>query len=486
MAVKKKEELEIEKPKTREASFLQQTDIEDLLKEQKYRIILKQKKKYNNVKAIKNLNLKDLKIVSYEKILNKIRESELNDITSEQRKKYDEIEMSVSKQKSKKSKYLNLIFFILNLVIVACIMAYQLTREDFGTIEGLRLNPVAILEIILFFVLVIFFETMCISYLVKQSTGKWKLGLAYKVTEVGRYYDNVTPMATGGQPFQITYLKNRGVPFHTALSIPMAKYVFSQIAWVIVTFVCLIISFTNKSYGTFVSITSVLGFVLSFIVLFVTVFLSVCKTVGKKLVVNILKLLKKMKIVKNYEKQYERISKYISDFQDVMKQYAKSPKDFLIMTFFSLCRLMANYSIPFFIVKLFLPSLDDSMYLNLFVMSVLVDLSASFFPLPGGTGMNEISFTAAFGSIINSPNLLVWVLLIWRFFSYYIYLLQGICILSYDVAYGNKKYKWEVRRNNLAEESMLFKQRQIDRFRHERSKRRKNKNIKSIDSQLFR
>ena len=155
MAVKKKEELEIEKPKTREASFLQQTDIEDLLKEQKYRIILKQKKKYNNVKAIKNIYLKDLKIVSYEKILNKIRESELNDITSEQRKKYDEIEMSVSKQKSKKSKYLNLIFFILNLVIVACIMAYQLTREDFGTIEGLRLNPVAILEIILFFVLVI-------------------------------------------------------------------------------------------------------------------------------------------------------------------------------------------------------------------------------------------------------------------------------------------------------------------------------------------
>ena len=193
-----------------------------------------------------------------------------------------------------------------------------------------------------------------------------------------------------------------------------------------------------------------------------------------------------MRIVKNYEKQYEKISKYISDFQDVMKQYAKSPKDFLIMTFFSLCRLLANYSIPFFIVKLFLPSLDNSMYLNLFVMSVLVDLSASFFPLPGGTGMNEISFTAAFGTIINSPNLLVWVLLMWRFFSYYIYLLQGICILSYDVAYGNRKYKWEVRRNNLAEESMLFKQRQIDRFRQERSKRRKNKNFKSIDSQLFR
>ena len=486
MTVKKKEILDVERPKDDKASFLQQTDIDDLLKEQSYKTILKHQKKYTSAKSINYDYFKKLKVVFYDKILNKIREDELNDISAEQRKKYDEIEMSVSKQKSKKSKYLNLIFFIINIVVVACIMAYQLTREEIGTIEGLRLNPVAILEIILFFALVIFFETMCISYLIKQSTGKWKLGLSYKVTEIGRYYDNVTPMATGGQPFQITYLKNRGVSFHTALSIPMAKYVFSQIAWVIVTFICLIISFTNKSYGTFVSITSVLGFVLGSIVLFVTVFLSVCKTVGKKLVVNILKLLKKMRIVKNYEKQYEKISKYISDFQDVMKQYAKSPKDFLIMTFFSLCRLLANYSIPFFIVKLFLPSLDNSMYLNLFVMSVLVDLSASFFPLPGGTGMNEISFTAAFGTIINSPNLLVWVLLMWRFFSYYIYLLQGICILSYDVAYGNRKYKWEVRRNNLAEESMLFKQRQIDRFRQERSKRRKNKNFKSIDSQLFR
>ncbi len=479
MSVKKGIEVSKDKSSDKQTSFLHQIDISEIILSKKFSLILKSHVKFKIAKN-NNIKINDLKLIrkNNSKFILDIEEkivSKEGDLSQDQRKKLDEIEMSVSKQKSKKSKSLNLIFFIINIVVVAGILTYQLTKEDFGTIEGITLNPLALVIVILFFILTISFETLCISYLVKQSTGKWKLGLSYKVAEIGRYYDAVTPMATGGQPFQITYLKSRGIPLHTSLSIPLAKYVFSQIAWVIVSLACIIISFTNKSYGTFVSITSILGFVLAFIVLAVTIFLSVCKTLGKKIVVSILKLLRKMKIVKNYEKQYEKITKYISDFQDVMKQYAKSPKDFICMTFFSLGKLFTNYSIPFFIVKLFMPSIDNNMYIVLFVMSVLVDLSASFFPLPGGTGMNEISFTAAFGTIIKSSNLLVWVLLVWRFFSYYIYLVQGIFIISYDVAYGNRKYKWEVKRNNLAEESMLFKQKQIDRFRAERSKRRKNK-----------
>ena len=44
------------------------------------------------------------------------------------------------------------------------------------------------------------------------------------------------------------------------------------------------------------------------------------------------------------------------------------------------------------------------------------------------------------------------------------------------MAYGNRKYKWVVKRDNLAEESAVFKQEQINRFRSDRAKRRKNKN----------
>lgn len=313
------------------------------------------------------------------------------------------------------------------------------------------------------------------GYLLKQSTGKSRLGFAFKLNELGRYYDAITPMAAGGQPFEITYLKSRGVPVHTALSIPLAKYLFSQIAWVIVSFICLIISFVDNSYGTFVSIMSIIGFVCGFFMLALTLFLSICKTVGKKLVVKGLKLLQKMKIVKNYDKQYEKVTKYISDFQDVMKQYAKSPKDFIVMMFLSLAKLVLNYSIPYFVVMVFMPGLEPSLYVRLMVLSVLVDVSASFFPTPGGAGISEISFASAFGSVVGENNVLVWVILLWRFYSYYIYLLKGIIVLSYDMAYGNRKYKWQVKREKLVEESMVFKQSQIDKFRADRAKRRRTK-----------
>lgn len=393
-----------------------------------------------------------------------------------QKQKLDEMEQAVSKQKSKKSKILNIVFFIVNIAVVAGILTYQLIKEDLKPLKGIKFSFVNLLITLLFLGAVVLTETIIFSYLLKQTTGKSRFSTAYKVGQIGRYYDSVTPMATGGQAFQVSYLKSRGVPVHSSLSIPMAKYVFSQIAWVLISLTCLIISWTDRSYGAFVSITSILGFVLSSLLLFLTVFLSICKTVGKKLVVKILKLLHKMKIVKNYDKQYEKLTKYIGDFQDIMKQYAKSPKDFIILTFLSIAKNVLNYSMPFFIARFFDSGLEGAMYLKLFVMSILVDLSSSFFPLPGGTGMNEISFTAAFSIVMGNTNTLVWVLLLWRFCSYYFYLVQGICILSYDIAYGNRKYKWVVRRDNLAEESAVFKQEQINKFRIDRAKRRKNKN----------
>jgi hypothetical protein len=439
---------EQEKVLPKEDDFLVQTTVDDLLREQELQ-------------------------EQQEKELARAKNAEDN-----QKQKLDEVEQSVSKQSSKKSKIINLVFFFVNIAIVIGILVYQFSKENFVSLKGIKLDVFHILLAILFFAAVVAAETISLGYLLKVSTGKWRLGTAYKVTQIGKYYDSV-------QPFQISYLKSRGIPLHNSLSIPLAKYVFGQISWVLISLTCLIVSFVDQSYGTFVSIMSIIGFVLSFIVLSATIFLSVCKTIGKKLVVRILKLLHKLKIVKDYDKQYEKIIKYISDFQDVMKQYTKSPKDFTVMLFFSLCVNLFRYSIPFFIVGIFIPNIGGEYYIKLMVMTVLVDLSSSFFPMPGGTGLNEISFTAAFGGVIGSlkdvgyltesTGILIWVLLIWRFFSYYVYLLQGVCILSYDMAYGNRKYKWLVVKQNLAEESEAFKQNQINKFRFERAKRRKSK-----------
>ena len=369
-----------------------------------------------------------------------ISEQVLEENIEKQKKKIDEVEQAVSKQNSRKKKIWNWVFFAINIVVVACVLFYQLSQEKVVAPVGLKIYILPLICLIATFLLANVSESFGISYLVKRNIGKWKYGLSYKVNAIGRYYDAITPLATGGQPFQITYLKNHEVPLHCAMSIPLAKMVFHQICWILISFVCLIISFAMPKYNTFVSVASVMGFVLGSALLFLIVFLSVSRSVGRKLVVGVLKLLQKMHIIKNYEKQYEKIMKTIEDYQSVMRQYAKSPRDLIIILLTYFVKLCATYILPYLVYAMY-NGFDSSLFFDFFEMSVLIDLAAGFFPLPGGTGMSELSFSAMFGAYF-SGGTLFWALITWRIFSYYFYLLQGITIISYDMFYGNRKYKW--------------------------------------------
>ncbi len=398
-------------------------------------------------------------------------------IDNDQKKKLDEAEQSVAKHSGKRKKITNIICFIVNIAVLAGILLYQLLGKEFLPLSGLHINGWATLIIFLLFIASVVCEMLAMSYLIKKSVGKWRFGLSFKMNTIGHYYDAITPLATGGQPFQITYLKSHDIPLHSALAIPLAKYVFSQIVWVLVSLICMIVSFAGGAYNTYVVVISAIGFVLGSFMLFVTLFLSISKSVGRKLVVKVLKLAQKMKIVKNYEKQYEKISKYIEDFQTVMKQYATSFKDFMILFGSLLLKLIISYSIPYFVFCMF-HGFEGGQYFHFFVMAILVDLAASFFPLPGGTGMSEVSYSAMFGAYF-SGGVLFWALLMWRFMTYYIYLLLGISVLTYDFAYGNRKYRWQKRKEELSEESRIFKQDQINRFRAQRQRnRRRNQSLK--------
>ena len=301
--------------------------------------------------------------------------------------------------------------------------------------------------------------------------------LSLKTNLCGRYYDAVTPLATGGQPFQVTYLISRDVPSAAALSVPMARLFFQQLTWLILSATCLIVTAIDKSFNMVVSIASAIGFILGFFTMFLTLFLSISKKTGKVLVVKTLKLLHKMKIVKNYEKQYQRVTKYVEDYQNIMTNYVKCPKDLIIMIFSCIARLILVYSIPFFVYCMF-SDFDPSMFGRMMVMGVLIDLAASFIPLPGGSGASEISFSMMFGAYFAGGELF-WALIIWRFFSYYIYLILGFGMVAYDFVYGNRKYKWQKVEKNLQVESRRFKDAQIANFRSERAYRRKRQLRKS-------
>ena len=387
-------------------------------------------------------------------------------------KEMDENEQAVAKQKSKKSKNINLIFFLVNIGLLAGILISQMSQQEDMSISAL-INSTFSPALLLFAVFVWFVVQVNDSYrvnlLVKRSSGRSRPFLSFKTNAIGRYYDAITPMSTGGQPFQVFYLKNRGINVAAAISVPMGKYVINQLCLSVVWTVCLIFALTSE--GGLTTVLCVVGWVMNSLLMVAIIILSVNQRVGTKLVVGIMKLLQKMKIIKNYEKSYNQVIKVVTDFQVTLKNFAKDGWTFFKLIFSNLISMILNYSMAFLVYCMMIGYFDFSMWWQMFLLSVMIDMAASFVPLPGGTGVTELSFTALFAGLISPAAMLTWALIFWRVLTYYIILIQGIVVMAYDNAIGNRKYLWLKKKWELEAESISFAQDKLHEFSVEKKKK---------------
>ena len=77
---------------------------------------------------------------------------------------------------------------------------------------------------------------------------------------------------------------------------------------------------------------------------------------------------------------------------------------------------------------------------NLLSISIIIELACHSIPLPGGSGLAELSFSTIFASLFDG-GVLFWALIIWRFITYYSYLFSGAGIIVYDYIYGKRKQR---------------------------------------------
>ena len=416
----------------------------------------------------------------------KLEEIENTKLTEEESKileeKMEEASKEVSKSSTKKTKIKNIIFFIINIVLVAGILIWNIfTTDDFSPLNIFKIDYTNLLYMLLLLAAIILLDVLSVHRMIYRKTMRSRWNTSYKSLGIMRYYDAVTPMASGGQAFMVTYLTSRDIPGSTALSIPISKLLFQNIAWLIVTGVCLIISFAT-GLSSLVSAASVIGYILCFLLVAFIIFVSFSKKMGKRLVTWGLKLLKKLHLVKDYEKTYAKVTSFVEDYQNIMKEYSHAKFDVIYQLILHGLRFVCLYSIPFFIYKIFpyeaASGYPMGSYGTFFVFAALIELAASFIPLPGGTGMNEITFSFLFGAYLGGNTF--WALLLWRFCSYYFYLLQGIGIITYDTVYGNRKYRWVKKKLALQSESQQFRRVQIENFRRERDNRRKKQSKRDV------
>lgn len=430
------------------------------------------KKKNNKLRACKSLgsNFVFFTLKSLEKHKEKLQKE------IEEKKQIGEAQQVVAKQSSKKSKVRTSLMLLGNLVLVAVILFFQIRNEGVVSADELFFNKlnygyffVVILLFIIFFVL----KSLRFNLLIKNSPHKRSRPfLSYKLAALGKYYDAITPMASGESPFQIFYLSKKGFDTSAAISVPIAKYIITQFSWMTVSAFAVIYSLVNNTLASskVILIIALTGFVLNILLVSAVLFSAFSAKFGKIVMARILRFLEKIKIVKNYEKQYSKVIKTVEEYQDALKGYIKKPYVLIINYFLSVLIYMVNYTILFFIYSM-LVRFDPSLYGEIIVKALIVDIASSLIPLPGGSGVSEISFGMVFPSIFVDGTLF-WGVLMWRIINYYGMLVQGFFILVYDYFVGDKKYEWQKKKWALEAESLEFRNKRLEEYNRKKRRRR--------------
>ncbi|MGD9901081.1 MAG: lysylphosphatidylglycerol synthase transmembrane domain-containing protein [Spirochaetales bacterium] len=357
-------------------------------------------------------------------------------IEQEQIKSANEV---VAVQKSKK-KWWSIIFLFVNIIVIALIMKGQLDDygfQPFSDLIGSSAHFNYLYLAFLGFPLLVLLDWSRFYLLLTKTLKRSRHFLSYKVSAIGRYYDLITPLGSGGQPFQIYYLSKRCVKSQIATSVPLARYIYSQIIFVVVALAALITNYSATGNNAIVVTAAAVGVGLNIILLGGVLVLSVSKKIGPRITIWVLKLLNKLHIVKNYEIAFRKVMRFVKEYQKSMRYFTSNIIVVIASLIISLLYVLVLGSIPFFIYSAF-NGFDPSMWWPIVSKIVMLEFAVGFIPLPGGAGAAEISFSAMFASLFTGGSFF-WAIIMWRFIVYYAFILQGILVMIYDMVIGDKK-----------------------------------------------
>ena len=283
-------------------------------------------------------------------------------------------------------------------------------HERVGFIQFLKLldyRYFALLLAVLLLYLAV--ESAKYAYLLKVSTGKFRWRVSIKTMFLGKYYDGITPLSMGGQAFQIVYLHKKDVPGGVASAIPLIRYIVSSLVVTAISIVLLILtpqhvpgSIASKTMLVLAAVSLALNGSIPLIILLFTIFPKKMM----RLVVGAVGLLAKMHIVKRKYHATKKCVNGLLEYSGAMKLFAKKFLQCLPLVLLCVIETLLNYAIPFFVV-----------------LAVGHDV----------TGAMEATGSLIFSTVTSIQPMLGWVVLVWRFFTYYLYILSGIGISIFEV-----------------------------------------------------
>ena len=336
-------------------------------------------------------------------------------------------------------------FILINVIVIAATAFSEFgNSENAAKLSEVQMNWWFLIPAAASFLIAISFEIFKYVLMMREAGKKrerdktsnlWQV--ARRTVLLGKYYDNITPAAIGGQPFQIYYMhKNGGLSEGMATTIPIIGMISNQIGFIIIAVFAFLFGSLSINNAVLMA-TACFGLIFyAFwpIAIMIATFLP---GTTAELINLIVKFLAKIHIVKDKDAAIKKVSNGVNDYAKCVKQILKTRGLFAKTIGISILFHFLISIIPFFVLTAFGGQVD---FLPCLVTTIAVTSAVYFVPTPGNAGAAEGTFFVVFSAL--SSGYVFWAMLVWRFFSYYVYIITGPII--YLIMHLEKKKKAKV------------------------------------------
>jgi uncharacterized protein (TIRG00374 family) len=241
---------------------------------------------------------------------------------------------------------------------------------------------------------------------------------------IGMYYSNITPGASGGQPMQVNSLRKAGIPIEYGSMALTVRLVMNQFSVCAIGLVLFLINrdFVYKQLGGAIWAARV-GWLINFAAVPLVLLAAFKRNWVQKLAEMMIRFLEKIHLVRNMEAAVSKVTEVLDTYHTALLDLMHSPGQILLQFACSTIGLLALFGTTVFVYYAF--GMSGTPWYHVLTISCLLFVSASYTPLPGASGAQEGGFLLYFRDIFKNGTIGL-ALLIWRFFTYYLYLIVGV------------------------------------------------------------
>lgn len=349
------------------------------------------------------------------------------------------------KEPKRKRAWLGNLFFVVVLA-VTLVLVYQLSanaaegeQKTLKEIFGNMRTDYAVMAVGALFVM-IFLDSMKYFVILHATSGKKYFGTSLKTSLLGKYYDNITPFASGGQPFQIHYLHKKGFSGGESTAVIFIKFCFNILIWLAIC-LCLMV-FNRGALEVYVAddtqrrlfvVLGWIGFAINCSIPVVIIAFAVFPKLMETLTRWFLALGHKLKIVKSRDAVVIKAKRIAKDFRAAFVIMTHKPLHAVGLALICVCEQFLSIMLPYLVVVAMAGATIEpnvQLMFAIMTMNVYVSMSVTAVPTPGNSGALETAFSLVLTSV--AEGLLFWTVFGWRFLSYYSFILIGLCIFIAD------------------------------------------------------